>query len=121
MTYRKKIGNKGEDEAVQYLEKKGWRVLERNYRKPWGEIDIIARNSEKALVFVEVKAMYSSVLSVLKPEDNLTSAKLRKLQHTASLYANAHPDLLTNSGWQIDLVAIEMGELGNEIRHYENI
>lgn len=121
MTHRQKTGQMGENEASVYLEKKKYKILERNYRKPWGEIDIIARNSEKALVFVEVKAMRTSELFALKPEDNLTSTKLRKVRRTAELYANSHPELVTKRGWQIDLVAIEIGEFGQEIRHYENI
>lgn len=121
MTYRQKVGQFGENETVVYLEKKKYKIIERNYRKPWGEIDIIARNSEKVLVFVEVKAMSASELSQLKPEDNLTAAKLRKVRRMAELYANSHPELVTKRGWQIDLVAIEIGEFGREIRHYENI
>ena len=48
------IGKKGEDIAVVFLKKKGWKILERNYRKQYGEIDIIARK-QNLLIFIEVK------------------------------------------------------------------
>ena len=48
-------GQKGENRAAAYLRLRGYRVLERNYRVPQGEIDLIARKGD-ALVFVEVKA-----------------------------------------------------------------
>ena len=52
---RKRVGQIGEDIACQFLERKGFKVLERNYRKPWGEIDIIAEK-DGIVRFVEVKA-----------------------------------------------------------------
>lgn len=52
--YNKTLGKFGEDEAVRYLRKNGYRILERNYSIKGGEIDIIARDDEY-FVFVEVK------------------------------------------------------------------
>ena len=51
-------GELGEALAAQYLEAQGWRVAARNYRCPWGEIDLICEN-EQFLIFVEVKARTS--------------------------------------------------------------
>ena len=127
MTQKQETGKAGEQEAVDYLVKKGHRIIERNYRKKWGELDIVAKAPDRTLVFVEVKALRNGLTpmssSVSMPEENLTHAKLHKLQRTASLYANSHPDLVDdNRGWRIDLVAIEWrGEEKPEIRHYENI
>ncbi|MBA4494707.1 YraN family protein [Paenactinomyces guangxiensis] len=51
---RKQVGKAGEDEAAQYLLKKGWEILDRNWSSRLGELDIIARNREQ-VVFVEVR------------------------------------------------------------------
>jgi putative endonuclease len=50
----KPLGSKGEDLAVRFLEKKGYRILSRNFRTPVGEIDVIAED-RNTLVFIEVK------------------------------------------------------------------
>ena len=55
-TQRKEVGRIGEGIATQFLERKGFRVVARNYRKPWGEIDIIAEKGG-IVRFVEVKAV----------------------------------------------------------------
>ena len=57
----------------------------------------------------------------IKPEDNLTRAKLVKLQRTAELYANSNDSWVTDKGWRIDLLAIDMAGDRLDIRHYENI
>lgn len=137
------IGQIGEELACRFLLNNKYKVIERNYREPWGEIDIIAKNKKGVLVFVEVKALkvfHDSVKQIngcftsLTPEDNLSYSKLNKVKRTASLYANSHPDLINeNEGWQIDLVAIEINCADPEdfnpkellkycrVRHYENI
>jgi putative endonuclease len=56
---RKGLGNRGEETAAAYLEQKGYAILERQYRTPVGEIDLIAREG-KTLVFVEVKTRRSA-------------------------------------------------------------
>ena len=117
-------GRIGEDLACEFLESNGYRVIDRNFRKPWGEIDVIARDKDRTLVFVEVKTMAGC--QTLKPEDNLTAAKLKKVQRTASLYANAHPELVKDrKGWRVDLIAITLDPEGSEgdpkIEHYQNI
>lgn len=57
MTEKSELGQKGEDLACVYLVEKGFKILERNYRRKWGEIDIVAVAPDKTLVFVEVKTM----------------------------------------------------------------
>jgi putative endonuclease len=117
------IGKLGEDLACEYLANKGHRILQRNYRKPWGEIDIVARAKDNTLVFVEVKALVGGEKIGLTPEDNLTAAKLMKLRRTCAAFVAKNPDLVNEKrGWRIDLVAITLNsETKPEIRHYENI
>ncbi|MEK7162938.1 MAG: YraN family protein [Patescibacteria group bacterium] len=106
MTYKSQLGNFGENLACGYLVNNGYKIIDRNFRKPWGEIDIIAKAPDKTLVFIEVKTMEESSEG-LKPEDQLTSSKLQKLKRTASLYAGHRQELIDNEkGWRIDLIAI---------------
>ncbi len=106
---RKEVGRIGEDIAAQFLERKGFRIIARNYRKPWGEIDIIA---EKAgtVRFVEVKAVsreslddVSREMSDYRPEEQVHPSKLEKICRTAELYmANTEDD----REFQVDVVGV---------------
>ncbi len=129
-TYSKsETGQLGEDIACRYLIGKGYRILKRNYRKSWGELDIIARAKTNVLVFVEVKALKENSFTGLSPEDNLTGSKLEKLQRTCRQFVAENPDMVREDrGWQIDLVAIKLPigintpDVKNcDIGHYENI
>ena len=143
MTQKQEIGKAGEEEAEDYLWDKGYTVIEKNYRQPWGELDIVAKAPDRTLVFVEVKTIkrdpniparqrLSAAMAGgrmhpndpnIRPEENLTKAKLRKLQRTCSIYANSHLELINDKrGWRIDLVAVELDENGLlDIRHYDNL
>ena len=63
MDNRRSLGNRGEDLAAAALKKQGYKVLERNYRTPLGEIDLIARH-QGVLVFIEVKTRTSARFGV---------------------------------------------------------
>ena len=100
MTKRSELGNLGEELAVKYLLSKKYKILERNYRKPWGEIDIIAIYKDKTLVFVEVKTMKEGYGDSLKPEDQMSEAKIQKFKRTAQLFAGEKENLINNKrGW----------------------
>lgn len=133
MTYKSQLGQFGEDLACEYLVENGYKIIERNFRQKWGELDIIAKAPDKTLVFIEVKTM-TKAPGGLKPEDQLTQSKLEKLKKTASLYAGHYPEKIKdNKGWQIDLLAINLADENRlrqgfgepkenyDIRHYENI
>jgi len=81
-------GNKGEDIACFYLQKHGFFIQERNYRKKWGEIDIIAVK-DGILHFVEVKSvMGQGNTSGHRPEENVHELKQRKLRRVIQTYLN---------------------------------
>ena len=117
------LGKTGENLAYEYLVKKGYRIIERNYRTKWDEIDIISKAKDGTLVFVEVKTLKGNPAGLM-PEDNLTVAKYKKISRACQLFAAQMPELIKeNRGWRIDLIAISFENEGktNEIRHYENI
>lgn len=118
MTQKSELGKKGEIAAELFLKRKSYEILGRNVRYPWGELDIVAKASDKTLVFVEVKTMHEGTLT---PEDQMTGEKLQKFRRTASLYAGAHPELVSSEkGWRLDVLAITKHNGGFGIRHYEN-
>ncbi|TSC96501.1 MAG: putative endonuclease [Parcubacteria group bacterium Athens0714_26] len=107
MTNNLEVGQLGENIACLYLKNHKYKIIERNYRQPWGELDIVAKNPEGILVFVEVKTLCDSNSSGLTPEENLTKSKLTKLKRTMSLYAGSYPELVhQQKGYRLDLIAI---------------
>ena len=125
MNQKSELGKLGEDLACDYLVKKGYKIIERNFRKPWGELDIIAISPEKILVFCEVKTM-KKFQGGLRPEDQLTAAKKRKFQRAASLYAGSHQELIDEEkGWRLDLIALTIDQTVSnkdcDINYYQNI
>lgn len=123
MTRKSEIGKLGEDMACQYLLNKSFTLIERNFRRPWGELDIVAKDQKGTLVFVEVKTMRLFNNSEMNPEDNLTSAKLKKLQRTAALYAGYNEKLINDyAGWRIDLLAIAIpADIARKLTSHSNL
>ena len=77
------IGEKGEEYTVTFLKKKKYKILERNYRKRYGEIDIIAEN-KNYIVFVEVKTRHKD--SMTSAADAVNRQKQIRIIKTASMY-----------------------------------
>lgn len=80
---RIKLGRQGEEAAIRYLKKKGFRIVERGFRLLRGEIDIIAYD-RKTLVFIEVKTRSGTGFGV--PEESVTPAKQEQIRKIAQLY-----------------------------------
>jgi putative endonuclease len=108
-TAKRELGDKGEEVVCKYLEGKGYKVIERNYWKPWGEIDIIAEKGSK-ISFVEVKTVSrelsavsgSRVTSAYRPEDNMHPAKIKRLHRAIQTYLLDHK-VPESKQWQLDL------------------
>ena len=109
----KVVGNLGEDIAVKYFQNHGFEVLDRNYQKKWGEIDIVARRTGK-IHFIEVKTVSYETKAYLnagvsrgswKPEDNVHAHKIRKLNRAIETWLHEkHID----ADWQIDVAAVKL-------------
>jgi len=96
-------GKRAEDYAVKLLTQKGYKIIDRNFRSRFGEIDVIGLK-DNVLVFVEVKARWSSKFG--KPEEAVTPQKLWKIGRTGEYYSLLHPDLTKKL--RIDVVALEI-------------
>lgn len=80
---KRKLGNFGEDKAAQFLKRKGYRILERNFSCRMGEIDIIAQKKE-CIVFVEVKLRKNSDFAYAK--EFVTQSKQQRIINSAMLW-----------------------------------
>ncbi len=102
-TEKRKLGDIGENIACEFLIKHGFEVVERNYLRKWGEIDIITRK-EGVIHFIEVKTVTHGTLDY-RPEDNMHPWKLKRLGRTIQTYL-LHKKL--DCDWQLDLVTVKM-------------
>ncbi|TSA45352.1 YraN family protein [bacterium] len=127
MTQKSELGTEGENFAEEFLKRKGYKILGRNKREKWGELDIIAKAQDKTLVFVEVKTLRQAQggppEEQLMPEDEMTASKMKKFRRTAGLYAGSHQKLISDKkGWRLDLIALVKNNDGTFlVHHYENI
>ena len=95
------LGDHGETHAIKLLTKNGYKILERNFRKPWGEIDVIAVR-DGVLIFVEVKTRKSTKFGL--PEEAVTPRKIAKIKRVGELYLKLHPELPKRA--RVDVVSI---------------
>jgi len=102
---RKGKGDLGEKLAAGYLKKRGYKILDRNYRCREGELDIVARKGD-CLVFVEVRTKSGNAFGT--PEESVTATKRRHIAQAAFTYLQEHGHDQDN--WRIDLVAVELDQ-----------
>jgi len=110
-------GRLGEKLASEYLKRKGYRILEQNYRTRYAEIDLVARKKD-VLVFVEVRTKIGEQFGT--PEETLNWKKLQKIKRNAFSYASR---VKWNKLYRIDAVCIvlEKDYTIQRVHHYENI
>ena len=113
MDNSRKIGNKYEDMALEYLQNKGYFIIEKNFQVRQGEIDIIARDGS-TIVFIEVKYRCSSGSG--HPLEAVTLAKQRKICKTALFFMNKNKISTVNTSIRFDVIGI----LNDDIIHVEN-
>ena len=106
------IGKIGENIAEKFLVKHGFEVLDRNYTKKWGEIDLVALKDNK-VYFIEVKSVKrdnlerqrKEDLDSYKPEDNMHPWKMKRMSHTIQTYL-LDKKIPENTEWQVDLLVV---------------
>ena len=114
---KQNLGRWGETVAAEYLIQKGYKVLRRNERTAFGEIDLVTRQN-RVTVFVEVKTRTNQNYGY--PEESITAQKRHHMIAAALAYLGDHPELAGD--WRLDVIAIR-GWIGGpppEIVHYEN-
>lgn len=111
------IGRLGEKLAREYLQRKGYRILEQNYRTRYAEIDLVAKKRD-VLVFVEVRTKVGEQFGT--PEETFNFQKLQKVRRNALAYA-AHTKW--NKLYRIDAICIVLGQnhAVERLAHYEDI
>ena len=114
---KRKFGNKGEDVACRFLESKKYKILERNFLRKYGEIDIIVEK-DSIIHFIEVKTLSREIgansfksfknREGYRPEDNIHPKKLERIRRVLQVF------LLENSlddrDWEFDVIAVILDE-----------
>lgn len=111
-----KYGKLGEDLACQYLEKQGYKILERNFEARQGEIDIIALDKNE-LVFIEVKTRTN--INYGKPAEAVNNNKQKHLIKTVEYYLYSRK--LENEFVRIDVIEIYLYHHKYKVNHIKQI
>lgn len=109
------IGRRGENLAAAWLQREGYTILARNWRRPCGELDLIVERDGE-IIGVEVKTRSSATMG--EPEEAVTRAKQRKLLLTMQTYLmEAEAEQRT---YRLDVLAVRLAPSGAhlETRHY---
>jgi putative endonuclease len=130
MAKHNELGALGEKVAAKFLERKGYFIVDRNYSKKWGEIDIVAEKAGR-IYFVEVKSVSrksyggkfeQGMANNYRPEDNMHPWKLKRLgraiqTYLLGKYRKNEPE------WQLDLacVFLDVEKRVGKVRYIENI
>ena len=110
-------GRKGEDAAAEFLKKKGYKLIARNFRWRGGEIDLIFVR-KKTVIFVEVRSFMGDKLGI-EPLETIRSSKIKKLLKTAMVFIDTHPEF---QGYDLrfDAIGVKFNKNGVEFNHIEN-
>ena len=117
---KRKFGDIGEKIAQKYLERKGYDIIGRNYRKPWGEIDLVSKK-DGLLVFCEVKTRDARNVEHYLAEASVNYLKIKKLQKICETYL-AEKRYPYSQKWQIDVLAVAIDKENKKakIKHFKN-
>ncbi|MDO8669625.1 MAG: YraN family protein [Candidatus Buchananbacteria bacterium] len=114
--YNSKIGRLGEDLAGQFLENNGYKIVDKNFRTRYGEIDLIARGADEIL-FLEVKTRSSALYGY--PEQAVDAKKISHLLGAAKIYLRIKN---LNIFWRLDIISVEIAGNGEfKIKWFKDI
>lgn len=112
-----KVGKLGEDIAERFMLSKGYSIIEKNYWRPCGEIDIVCQKGDR-LHFIEVKSMTEGPNDVthekLRPEENVHPVKLKKLARVIQVFLMDYN--YKDMDWQFDVVIVCMDKLNKKAK-----
>jgi putative endonuclease len=125
----KQTGNLGETIAAKYLISKGFTIIERNYWRKWGELDLVARGTTGKVHFVEVKAVsYETKVELeeavswgtWRPEEQVHQFKLHQIHKALETWIDEHN---YEGDWQVDVIAVRLvpRERYASVKHIENV
>ena len=118
----KELGDFGEKIAKKFLEEKGYRILDTNFKRKWGEIDIVAQK-DKNIIFVEVKTLksFKTENKYFFPEDRIDWKKKKQLRKITQIYLSENK-ISSDQSYQIDIIGVEISPdfKKTKIKHYEN-
>lgn len=116
--HRQKLGKIGEQLAVSFLQKHGYRIIEQNFKARYGEIDVVC-TKDNTLIFVEVKTRIGEKFG--KPEEAVTPRKLYEVIKTAEFYTTTHDHL--PEALRIDVIAIQLDDQNtiSSFRHIQSV
>jgi putative endonuclease len=111
----KTTGNRGESLACEFLQQKGYKILQRNYRSKWGEVDIIAKTNQ-TVVLVEVKTKTSNVYG--EPWEMVNSWKIEQVKKMGEAWCREY-------GWEgrvrMGVVGVYLDQEEPRIEHWESV
>ena len=118
LLHRQSLCKLGELVAARYLTRQGYRLIERNFKARYGELDIICTKDD-TLVFVEVKTRIGEEFG--KPEESVTPRKLREVVKTAQYYKLLHEEL--PESMRIDVIGIQFddSDTPSYFNHIQNV
>lgn len=113
---RHQLGLLAESAAARWLTQHGWQVVERRWRGPHGELDLVCRDADGWLVGVEVKLRSSGRSG--SGAESVDRRRVARLRRTIAAYAVDHQ---TASPMRLDLVTLGRDPAGWRLRHYRGI
>ena len=120
MNSTSEFGAWSENYVAQYLTEKDYLILDRNYRRIWGELDIVCKKDD-LIIFIEVKANKSEAVG-FEPENRVNSEKLRRMNRVIQTYLS-HKKYSPEQDWQIDIISLTLDRNRGvaKIKHFKNI
>ncbi len=116
--FRQRRGRQAEEYALRFLQKRGYRLIARNVRYPFGELDLVLHHPHRGLVVVEVRSLDRR--TGIHPFHTLTAAKRRRLERALQAFLQQHPRY-RNLPIHLDVVGIIWGEAASpRVEHLQD-